>query len=869
MSLFLRFSIALSVLAVGATARAQPLIEGVDIPNASRELRRILYERHEIRQELEEAKEHVQRLKDEEARLNELVDLRMQLDAIEKRIDDAKDGDDRVAMRKLEGAADRLEARIEHLLEMRDLEEQWREQQAMLHELEELEADEFIDPLEIAHAALGKLRELKAEMLAAMLKGADAELDAMAEQAEGLEDTLGLGEEYLGLLEALREAQEEEEREEVASIREKLDEVAKLLRGEEVPATEDASLDPRHQPILITDAGLERVADMRFSDGVIPLLRQFCFECHGNDSESGELNLERMVHEHPIVIHRDKWINVLEQTKNRVMPPEDGALPNETQRADLVHALHRAIYDFDYSQIKNPGHERARRLTHDEYDNTVRDLFGVDPRPAQKFPTDLTGSSGFDNSANTLFIQPLLMERYLGAAEMVVESALPPEPKTKAHRRARQIILESASEEALMRADRRQDLLKRFLTRAYRRPVTDRELQRAEAQWKAARELEATPLAAMKTVMRTALVSPKFLLKTEHEPDSRGGDYHVNNWELANRLSYFLWASMPDRELFDLARQGTLSEPEVLTREVDRMLDDDRSSTLGSIFAAQWLGSRHLGTRVRMDPIDNPWCTDSLMAAMRDETAMFFHTLVRENQPIPRLIDADFTFLNEELAKHYKIRGVRGESMQRVSLRDHERGGIFGHGSLLAVTSFPYRTSPVVRGKWILADVLGTPPPPPPPNVSELPEEIEENDRLTFRQKLELHRKAPNCYACHSQIDALGFSLEGYDFFGRARRSGRRGGKPDVRGTLPNGTEFEGLSGLKRVVLEQRLEDLCRQVTSKMLSYALGRQLEYYDEPAIRRIVSAVETDGYRFRTLIHEIVSSYPFRYKRGQADE
>ena len=201
--------------------------------------------------------------------------------------------------------------------------------------------------------------------------------------------------------------------------------------------------------------------------------------------------------------------------------------------------------------------------------------------------------------------------------------------------------------------------------------------------------------------------------------------------------------------------------------------------------------------------------------------------------------------------------------MRRVSLKTDRRGGIFGQGSLLAVTSFPYRTSPVVRGRWILGDVLGTPPPPPPPNVSELPEEIEENKRLTFRQKLELHRKAPNCYACHSQMDPLGFSLENYDWFGRWRgKAGRR--KADVRGKLPNGTEFEGLPGLKKVIIEQRLDDLCRQVTSKLLSYALGRQLEYYDEPAIRQIVAAVQEDDYRFHTLIHEIVMSYPFQYKK-----
>jgi hypothetical protein len=412
-------------------------------------------------------------------------------------------------------------------------------------------------------------------------------------------------------------------------------------------------------------------------------------------------------------------------------------------------------------------------------------------------------------------------------------------------------------------------VLKRFLLRAFRRPATDAELARAVTQYDQARADGSSFEEAIKVVIQTTLISPRFLIKSEHKQDTAGAS-RINGWELGTRLSYFLWASMPDNRLFELAESGRLSDPDVLHAEVNRMIADEKSETLGSLFAAQWLGSRHLGTRVRMDPIDNPWCTDSLMAAMRDETAMFFHSLVKENQPIRRLIDADYTFMNEELAKHYKFRGVRGRSMQRVSLGDNERGGIFGHGSLLAVTSFPYRTSPVVRGKWILADVLGTPPPPPPPNVSELPEEIEENDRLTFREKLELHRRAPNCYACHSQMDPLGFSLEGYDFFGRAR-SGRRGPRssPDVRGQLPNGTTFEGLQGLKQVIVQQRLDDLCKQVSRKLLSYALGRQLEYYDEPALSKIVAAVERDEYRFQTLIHEIVDSYPFQYKQSPTYE
>jgi len=242
---------------------------------------------------------------------------------------------------------------------------------------------------------------------------------------------------------------------------------------------------------------------------------------------------------------------------------------------------------------------------------------------------------------------------------------------------------------------------------------------------------------------------------------------------------------------------------------------------------------------------------------------LFIHSLVQENKPIHRLINANYTYLNEELAQHYLIKGIRGEHMRRVTLNDHRRGGIFGHGSVLAVTSFPGRTSPVVRGTYILDDILGTPPPPPPPDAGELEDEDEGGRKLTLKQKLEIHRGAPQCAGCHAKIDPLGLSLENYDWFGRYRD--RHQGKPiDSEGQLPNGHQFSGLSGLREVIITQRLDDLTRQITRKMLSFGLGRQLEYYDELATQQILAAVKKDDYRFHTLINEIVNSYPFQWKR-----
>ena len=367
---------------------------------------------------------------------------------------------------------------------------------------------------------------------------------------------------------------------------------------------------------------------------------------------------------------------------------------------------------------------------------------------------------------------------------------------------------------------------------------------------------------ALRDVLQGILASPSFLIRAEREVVDAGRACRISDWELASRLSYFLWASMPDQELLTLAKAGQLHQPEVMNSQVTRMLADRRSETLGSLFAAQWLGFAALD-RVPRSPIDNPWQTDSLIAAMQQESAMLFHSLIADNQPLDRLIDADYTFVNEELARHYQLPGVTGDRLQRISLVDSPRRGILGHGSILAVTSFPGRTSPVVRGNWILSELLGTPPPPPPPNVSQFDERVAENERLTSRQKLERHRTNPNCYACHSQIDPLGFALEEFEWFGQ-HRSERRGRRVDSSGQLPGGDVFRGLTGLCHALLSERIDDLTTQVTRRMLSYALGRQLEYYDEATVRDLVRDMHAADRRMQTLIRGIVQCDTFQMKQ-----
>ena len=859
-------------IALPATAFCQPIIEGEDIVNASEELRDALYERHELQQELKHLDREREALQAELKRLDKLVEQQKALDSARKNLEAAEEAGDDALIQRLEEQVRAGEAEIELYRSLHEFEEQASEARDMLNWLRE-EGDDRIakrvlDRLDKDIAAFELLTQfvqerhgLRASEDVPAVKELDKRIDKLYEMAEAHG-------ELMGLLFELMEESEDENDEAIDDLIDEINQLAVLAVGDEQDRSRVATkrvVHPSHLPVPVTESSLAEFASADFDSQVVPLLRRYCVECHGDESSSGELNIEQMVQQRPLVVNRSQWINVIEQAKNRVMPPEDGVQPTEKERATIVLATHQAIYNFEYSTVRDPGFESARRLTHAEYDNTIRDLFGVEIEMAQRFPSDLTGTSGFENSANTLFIQPLMMERYMGAADQIIATLLPDEIVTESHKTAHAKIFIQAPGSPEDEHHVAGNVLEHFVTRAYRRPLSSRETAALAKSYNDARSRGLGHELAIKGILRATLISPNFLLRSETDVRS-DREYRVSDWDLASRLSYFLWASMPDAELLRLAEAGQLRDSKVLTQQVDRMIDDPRSETLGSLFAAQWLGSQHLGTRMRLDPIDNPWCTESLMAAMRAETSMFFHSLIKENAPIERLIDADYTFLNRELAKLYKITGVRSDEMQRVQLSSDRRGGILGQGSLLAVTSFPYRTSPVARGKWVLDTVLGTPPPPPPPNVSEFSEDIAEKRRLSIKQKLELHRSSPNCYACHSQMDPIGLSLENYDWFGRWRdRYGRT--KIDSEGSLPNGTKFTGLAGLKNVIVEQRSDELVRQVTTKMLSYSLGRQLEYYDEPAIREIIMRVGKKENRFRSLVHGIVESYPFQYKKNRA--
>jgi hypothetical protein len=369
----------------------------------------------------------------------------------------------------------------------------------------------------------------------------------------------------------------------------------------------------------------------------------------------------------------------------------------------------------------------------------------------------------------------------------------------------------------------------------------------------------------MQITLQAALVSPHFLFRveTDKREQTADGRQALNDFELASRLSYFLWSSMPDDELFQLAEQGTLHEDAVLEQQVRRMMADPKSYALIQNFGGQWLNLRRLATDdVAPDPEKFPEFDDALRRDVWHETELFFASVVREDRPLTELLTARYTFLNERLAKLYGIDGVDGDEFRRVDLADGHRAGLLTQASILTLTSYPTRTSPVKRGQWVLENLLGDKPPDPPPLVPGLEETQKANPDLSVRQQLEIHRADPTCASCHKLMDDIGFGLENFDAIGRWREED--GGQPlDTTGTLPTGESFSGPIELI-AILSGRDQEFAACMAEKLLTYALGRGLEYYDKCTIDEIVQESEANDFRFSSLLTSIVRSEPFRMRR-----
>jgi mono/diheme cytochrome c family protein len=441
----------------------------------------------------------------------------------------------------------------------------------------------------------------------------------------------------------------------------------------------------------------------------------------------------------------------------------------------------------------------------------------------------------------------------LGIIAIQIEN--PPEKIDKPQSYKR-VLIGDAKDESRGRAER---ILTRFALRAYRRPAKPEEISRLMKLFDMARKDDSFDK-SVGLALQATLVSPHFLFRVEpdRKPDRPDGSYPLNDYEIASRLSYFLWSTMPDDELFRLGEQGKLHEPAMLEAQVARMLKDPKISALVENFGMQWLNLRNLQT-VQPSRRDFYAWDESLRTAMRLETEMFIAAIVAEDRSILDFLDADFTFLNGKLARFYDIPGISGEKFQRVKLTDRNRGGVLTQASVLTVTSNPTRTSPVKRGKWILENILGTPPPPPPPDVPELKEG---KDALTgtLRERMKQHRVNPNCATCHERMDTIGFGFENFDAIGGWRTTDGKF-KIDASGTLPDGKSFQTPAELKHLLLKSQEPEFRRCLTEKLLTYALGRGLERSDRPEVERIATAVANDRNRFNRMVLEIVKGDAFQ--------
>jgi hypothetical protein len=590
-----------------------------------------------------------------------------------------------------------------------------------------------------------------------------------------------------------------------------------------------------------------------FTKLIAPLLTQYCTQCHGGAKPKGKLALDIYREDAAALKDAAVWEKVARRLRDHEMPPADRPQPSAAEIHLITGWAGKLLSATDCIGKKDPGWVTLRRLNRAEYNNTVRDLLGVDFHPADDFPADDVGY-GFDNVGDVLSLPPLLLEKYLAAAEEIIARALA-RPETR-----RRILICRPTEETQVQCARK--ILSNFARQAYRRPLVPAEVERLAGFVKLARSQGDSFEKGIELGLQAILVSPHFLFRVERDPRPGPEDVHpVNEYELATRLSYFLWSSMPDDELFRQAERQTLRKN--LDAQVRRMLQDGKSRALVENFAGQWLQTRNLKTAAP-DPGQFPNFDEALRSAMLTETEMFFEAVLREDRSVLEFLDAPFSFVNERLAKHYGIPGVQGDQFRRVSLAASQRGGILTQASILTITSNPTGTSPVKRGKWILENILGTPPRPPPPDAGRLNEEKAVVLSGSLRQRMEQHRTNPTCASCHERMDPLGFGLENFDGIGAWREYDGRF-PIDPSGKLPAGQSFQGPTDLKGILMNKK-DDFSRCLAEKMLTYALGRGVEHSDRCVVDQIARELARNDYKFSSLVHGVARSDPFQMRQGK---
>ncbi len=722
-------------------------------------------------------------------------------------------------------------------------------------------------------------------------------------------------------------------------------------------------------------SGDPALVEAAFQKDILPFITQNCFACHGLTKARGDVSLAKYKDAATMQKDPEVWDNVLDQLRKREMPPKDKPQPTQAEVDKTVEAIHGVLAALNAGSVSNVGRVTLRRLNRTEYNNTIRDLLGVDFKPAEDFPADDVGY-GFDNIGDVLSVSPLLLEKYLSATESILDQAIvvyqTPKPVKSAVGTLRLPAMISAGEtggmasfdegdyiirarlgatqagagtvRAMLRIEGKdvkefavkaatndpavyettvrvkagtqrvtlanlnsgrapmlyvqsvevegpfytpppnypavhnrlmahtagletreaaREILTRFTTKAFRRPLRPGEVEKFLAMFDASQKRGEQFELGVRAALYRVLMSPDFLFRVEMDPAgvTAGASYQVSEYELASRLSYFLWNTMPDDELFALAAKGQLRPH--LVEQVQRMIKDPKSGSFLQNFCEQWLTLRKLDL-ISPDPVMFPAFNKSLQQSMQRESNLFFEAVAREDRSVLQLLNADFTFVNEPLAKLYGIEGVKGENFIRVKAPPH-RGGVLTMAGVLALNSNATRTSPVKRGKFVLEEILNTPPPAPPANVPPL----EEGKQLTgtLRQIMEQHRDNPLCASCHQKMDPMGFAFENFDAIGAWREKDGSGFIIDASGEMPDGQTFEGAPGLK-TFLDAKKDLFLKCLSDKMLTYAIGRGLEYYDKRSVEQIAAALAKNDYRFSALVLEIVKSDPFQMRTATGE-
>ena len=614
-------------------------------------------------------------------------------------------------------------------------------------------------------------------------------------------------------------------------------------------------------------------------DVVKPIFDENCNNaCHNADDKKAGLNLNQFDFILSIQRKGEIFLKVIEHVEEGTMPPEGKPPLSQMEKDTLLFYIKKYIKDA--LDKPDPGLVTSRRLSNREYEYAIQDLTGIVVNADSLLPRDPGGGEGFDNFARSLYVTPLVMERYFDIGETVIEELnqnkeawreLVPENSFSFFVRLKHwwyswIHGNDLEYQATLQNARK--TIVSFATLAYRRyltaPERDKLLSFFAKVYQSQPDGRSSYDDAMKEVFKAILVSHHFLIRQEADPPLTE-PYPISSFELATRLSFFLWCSLPDVELLEAAYREDLHQPELLRLHVRRMLGDPKSKRMAESFVSQWLEIDNLTQpNFEKDKDQFPGFDQELRNAMHGETVEYFYHTLNGSRDFLELLNGRYTFLNAKLADHYGIQGIKGEELRKVDLDLPERGGILGMASVLTATSLPNRTSPVLRGKWVMEKVLSTPPKPPPPNVPDLEATKEIHDELTLREALVIHREDPSCFGCHQDMDDLGFALENYDAIGRWRVNYHNSEKPiDVTGSLKSGEYFEGAAELRRVLISKQ-EQFAKGISRKMLGFALGRSIEFKDTKTVEQLSDILVDNKFDPVPFIEELVLSYPFQFKK-----